>query len=655
MGSPGLLDKLVAERRLSAQQKARVEDHAARGGGSPEDGLIELGLMEEGELLKLVSTLHRTKFVSTATLAKAGADRAALAKVPAKIAQRAGAFPVAWDSVGHALTVVAMDPSNVTLMDDVKAAAGARTLNVWVARPAAVLAAIQKHYLGQGTAFAVLLRPPAASGEAIQVPALERGSERMVEKAPDRSTDRASSPVLDLTLPTDPTGGTGGTSPSKTGARSAAAASPVVSREYLETLNVLISLVEHGRPQLRGHSSQVARLMKRICERIGLGPVQTAQFVVAAYLHDLGKAGGYHLTALNVSSYDNHRVAAQKAVELPVQIMDSVGLDAEVRGAVVSMYERFDGAGFPAGAVAKDVPLGARLLAIVDSYADLTQNPRNPYRKVLRPAEACQVLQQHKATIFDPGLVEMFVSTVTGDGMRTKLLSERTLVLVIDPDPEEASVLTLRLEEHGFEVRVARNVQEARPSLADKDLAVVVSELDLDTPGQGLTLCEEVLKSRRLVWVFLTSNTDRALSQKAFELGIEDFIVKPAMADLVASKIRRFAERNTKGKARGVSGSLAEMPLPEMVQVLWHGRKTCALRVRGTSVRGELYFDEGKIVHASTETLKGDEAAYALLAVTQGEFELDPAGRTSEKTIQESPEGVLLEAMRRMDESKSRG
>ena len=47
------------------------------------------------------------------------------------------------------------------------------------------------------------------------------------------------------------------------------------------------------------------------------------------------------------------------------------------------MYERFDGKGFPLGLAGKDIPLGARILAVADAYADLTQNPRNPARRML--------------------------------------------------------------------------------------------------------------------------------------------------------------------------------------------------------------------------------------------------------------------------------
>src|SRR6185369_17050882 len=135
----------------------------------------------------------------------------------------------------------------------------------------------------------------------------------------------------------------------------------------------LVSLLENSRTDLRGHSSMVARLVRKTCERIGLPQVQIASFTIAGYLHDLGKMGAYHLTALNVAEYEGHRVAAQKGMELPVHLMESVGLLPDTSAAIQNMYERYDGQGIPNGAASKDIPLGARILAVADTYADLTQ------------------------------------------------------------------------------------------------------------------------------------------------------------------------------------------------------------------------------------------------------------------------------------------
>ncbi len=115
--------------------------------------------------------------------------------------------------------------------------------------------------------------------------------------------------------------------------------------------------------------------------------------------------------------------------------MESVGLLPETQATIASMYERYDGQGIPNGQAGKDIPLGARILAVADTYADLTQNPRNPYRKILRPFEACEVLLQYRGSVFDPNIVDIFRQSMTGEDMRAKLLSDRHEALIVDPDP----------------------------------------------------------------------------------------------------------------------------------------------------------------------------------------------------------------------------
>ena len=430
--------------------------------------------------------------------------------------------------------------------------------------------------------------------------------------------------------------------------------SPTATLEYTETLNVLVSLLENARAELRGHSATVARLMKKTCERIGLPPASVSSFVLAAYLHDLGKMGTYHLTPFNVAEYEGHRIAALKVVELPAQLLASVGLPAETMAAIAAMYERYDGQGFPNGQAGKEIPLGARILAVADTYADLTQNPRNPFRKILRPVEACEALDQFRGKIFDPNIVDLFRQAMTGDDMRARLLDERHQVLIVDPDPEETTVLELRLIEQGFEVRIARNAGQAKHELKEREFTAVVSEIDLEEDAAGLALRTEALREswgKEPVWVFLTDKTDRQTAQQAFDLKVDDFVSKPASGDILAAKLRQLIERRAaQSGGRGVSGSLAEMGLPDMVQILWHGRKTCALKISAKGMAGEIDFADGQIVHATWGSIKGEDAFYKMLTLREGDFRLDPTYTPSIRSIQASPEGLLLEGMRRLDE-----
>jgi hypothetical protein len=93
------------------------------------------------------------------------------------------------------------------------------------------------------------------------------------------------------------------------------------------------------------------------------------------------------------------------------------------------------------------------------------------------------------------------------------------------------------------------------------------------------------------------------------------------------------------------------MPLPDVLQVLSRTRKTGLLKVSSAGYVGEIQFGNGSIYNAAYRHLRGENAVYSLLALADGEFSLDPSFTPSSRAIQLSTEQLLLEGMRRMDES----
>ncbi|HWA76980.1 MAG TPA: HD domain-containing phosphohydrolase [Polyangiaceae bacterium] len=636
-----LLERLVAEQLITREQQEGALNLIARSGDRVEEVLIEMKALEEAKLLKFLASLHRTRFVSTEKLSKAEIDRITLDKVPKKLAERECVFPVLFDAQSGSLSVVTPDPDNASALQDVQVASGAKEVRAFVGRPLAVRAAINKAYNGDIHAFAVLDREAHAQFTTM-LNVFERNLVSEESLAVALAQDAVGERVLS-------------NSDLEQGRKAAAAGGRGIQDEaYIETLNVLVTLLENTRPDLRGHSAQVARLMKKIAERIGLSESSRTALQLAGYFHDIGKMGAYHLTALNVAEYEGHRTSAGKQNRAPLRLLEAVNLPAEITQSVELMYERYDGQGMPDKLAGKEIPLGARLLAIADTYADLTQNPRNPFRKSLRPAQACEVLERYKGTIFDPNLVDLFKHTVTGEDLKARLLSNRHRALILDPDPEETTVLELRMLEQGFEVVLARSPEQALKTLDKGEIEIVISEIDLP-PGDGFALLGQARQKpwgKKLPWVFVTSRSGRADAQKAFELGAADFMTKPIATDVLVAKLRQILDREGRGGgARGVSGALSEMGLPDMVQVLWHGRKTGSLKIRSGTNTGEIHFVEGAIYNALYSTLRGEEAFYAMLGLTEGDFVLDPNFRAPQQVVHASPEALLLEGMRRQDEA----
>jgi response regulator RpfG family c-di-GMP phosphodiesterase len=426
-----------------------------------------------------------------------------------------------------------------------------------------------------------------------------------------------------------------------------------VIREPLQLAVILVSLLEGNRKDLIGHSTQTARLVSTVCAKFDLPKERTQAAEVAALIHDLGKASSYHLTPYNVARFDGHKAAAQKLSSTPTRVLELARLDDCAVKAVQHMYERYDGQGFPGGLRGQDIPLESRILAICDSYTDLTSNPRNAFRRVLGAQEACEALREHQGTVFDPKVVDRFGHVVLGDEIAQRLRGDRGTVLLVDPDVEETTVLELALLEKRYAVHVARSADEAVQLVENLDIDIVVSEMTLES-GTGSELLSKLhtKKSDALPFVFLSQETDATRVAEALDAGATDYLFKPLATPVVLAKLRRILDQNQSARrGRGVSGSLEEMAIPDLVQILHQGRKTGALQISSNGEQGSVFFKDGAIMDAVLGRRKGEDAFYAIVRLTKGEFKIDPTVTPPEKVIQMSPEMLLLEGMRRLDEA----
>lgn len=736
-----LLDRLLQEGRIRQDEYQTALLHARRMSLHCEESVIAVGAITEGELLKYLAGVYKTRYVGTQKLSRAKIPESLLRMLPRKVAARIGAFPIMHDVAAQTLSVVAADLEAYDVAKQVQVVTGVRTVQVYVARPAAVEALIRKHYDRDRTAFASLRReldgaeqavqsqsgvatsnypgaPATSSVDDLNMIALDLPSglggqlsplepqlsdpEPPAGSTPDAmtasghgdplgSTERRRPQPLSIDLSMPPVSfpeASGSFEEERPSARPRARAGvPTVaamevpkainaafSREaetrplptvsdnagvsgsvLLGTTNVLVSLVENAREGLRGHSSRVARLCRQVGERLGLESERLVGLELAAQLHDLGKhAAGYHLTSLNVSRYEGHRSQARRAYRTPLRMFEGVGIPESTAAALLHMYERFDGEGFPERIKGKEIPLEARILAVADTFVDLTTHEKNPYRKVLDARAACDVLAEYGDSVFDPIAVDLLRTTVLGDDLKAQLLEGRSTILLVDPDPEETAVLELRLLEHGHNVLVERSAADAMRRLETAGADAIITEAELPKED-GFAFVSQVRGHagfKELPVLFLTARADRASINQGFELGAVDYLIKPASAEVAVAKLTQvLSRRSAPARAKaGVSGALADMALPDLLQILANGRKSGTLTVHSDGADGQIAFVDGAIWSAMCGVLTGEDAVYEMLKWFEGDFSLDPEKPTDERQVQASTEAVLLEGMRRLDE-----
>ena len=640
--STQIADRLLETGLISEGQHRAAIQYFHNFGGFIEDALIESNAIEEEELIKWLAGIHRTRFVSTAKLKKADIGQKILEKIPMDFAVKHMVFPILFDDMSRTLSVVTHAPNDPAIERDIARFSGALKVRSFVARPAAVKAAIAKFYKGDIHAFANVDKDGIAAFQSMmdvyERNLLDEGT--MVAAV----ADSAGLASRERTLDADDL------QRSYDGATRMGQADTGMT---LEMVRVFMSLLESSRENLSGHSVLTANFAEKLCNKLGLSQSDVAAITLGALLHDIGKGDPYHLTAFNVAEWEGHREAAMQRFETPVRLFESAKLPLETVNTVRRMYERFDGSGFPDGMKRNEIPRGARILAIADTFADLTSNPRNPYRRLLTTQEATEVLRKYKTRIFDDNLVDLFAFVVSGDDIKRKLLTGAQSILVLDSDAEQCAILEMQFTARGFKVHTARRADDAIKFLLETPVSMVLSEVDLE-PFDGFELKSRLnkqAKTKDVPFFFFTSRTNAEDVARGFQLSAQDYLVKPSSIEVVATKIQNFLERaKPAAVSGGVAGSLKEMSIPDLVQLLANGRRTGQIKLSFGKYSGEIHIVHGEIYNALFHNLRGEEAFFAMLKMRDGNFAINPDFHADTKVIQGTAEALLLEGMRRVDE-----
>jgi CheY-like chemotaxis protein len=232
-------------------------------------------------------------------------------------------------------------------------------------------------------------------------------------------------------------------------------------------------------------------------------------------------------------------------------------------------------------------------------------------------------------------------------------------ILVVDDNPTILKLLCQSLEKCGELITAVggddalRKATEVRPDLVIADYAM---------PGMnGKELFEKLRAyndTSEIPFVFLASQKEIDESLRAMADGVEDYLVKPFFVGELSRQVRHiiarlYGKKMEKLQMRGgtTAGLLSEMSLIDWMQSLEQGRKTCTLLLRSGRETCKLYFTQGQVTHAQCGSVEGNEAVYKVLTWTDGEWEVDFARTSGERTTTMSTQGLMMEGLRLLDEA----
>ncbi len=549
-------EKLLQAKLIDQAQLEAALSHQQETGQLLGEALLELGYLSEEILLKFLAKEFNTRFVSSAKLQRIGIGAELIEMVPQAVAEKNHLLPVLYDRQKNTLGVVTPEPQQTRVLDELRIVAGVDRIQAFVASREAIRAAIKKHYKGDIQAFAALEQ---ASTRQPEQP-MELYSDRVldhdqVHEEPQAAPKSSGPAVVRDEAPEERF--SEATSSWTRQIEAVRGGSLVSDNDFIETLNILVGLLEMQRSGMQGHSAKIARLTKSISERMGLKERDINHNIIAAYLHDLGKRASVHLTLLSIAHSEDHRRRARRYHLTPARLFDSVHLPPQVNHIIGHLYEFYDGSGLPEQLSGEGIPAGAKIIAVVDAYEDLIANPTNPLGKILEPEAAFAEIRAQTERLFDPQIVRMLGEVISADEARAQLSAANPLVLVADADNASTSVIELKLVKKGFRVRVARDSQTAQESLRSEPVAALLVEMRIE-PDDGFAMLEFLQREGLQVPVFMVSSdpSPEAVT-RAFDAGVIDFITKPFVPEVVIAKIHKELTTGSRPSAPPAPGTPA--------------------------------------------------------------------------------------------------
>lgn len=188
-----------------------------------------------------------------------------------------------------------------------------------------------------------------------------------------------------------------------------------LEKAYMQTIEILRHVVESRDKATKGHSERVALLAKELAEEMQLSSDDVEMIRVAGLFHDVGKIGipdsillkNGPLTKEEFQTIKGHPAEGER-------IIISYAPFKKLLNIVRGHHEWYNGTGYPDGKAGEEICLGARIIAVADSFDAMMSN--RTYRKGLGFDKTVDELIKGKGTQFDPNIVEAFMTLVEKNG-----------------------------------------------------------------------------------------------------------------------------------------------------------------------------------------------------------------------------------------------
>ncbi len=182
-----------------------------------------------------------------------------------------------------------------------------------------------------------------------------------------------------------------------------------VEDSYRITLEALVTALDAREHETHAHSQRVQEYTLTLARELGCQGEDLIHIGRGALFHDVGKIGVRDSILLKPGRLTSEEwVEMRKHPQIGYEILQGINFLSPAAEIVLAHQERWDGRGYPNRLGRMDIPIGARIFAVVDTLDAMTSN--RPYRKAMSFSVAREEIQRCSGTQFDPRAVEAFLS-----------------------------------------------------------------------------------------------------------------------------------------------------------------------------------------------------------------------------------------------------